>query len=200
MARNFTITSIRNRATSIAQECGLWLEEAAIDIRNTAVSLVSGRLLKKVTGKLANSIGYKVSKSTLTAEIGTSAEEGVIWEVTGVKGPIRVNQLTGQNRSFAKQPGDIGGAKHRAILIMKGASLKGGQGSQIRMRQATYTRVTYKPPVRFLAKAAEQEMLGQVGRARLNQLGVNVGLIAADEIIQSLQRAAPGGALRVSSL
>lgn len=191
-----TIRSRNNPAIGIMQECALWLRESVEDVRDMAKYLVSGVLLKKVTGGLANSIHSEVNPLTLYGEVKSHDEKAVIWDHYGMKGPIRVNQHTGQDRSFARD-GQAPTGHHRAIVLMKSASVKGSLGSQTRFRQATYTRVTFKPPVEFMRKATELQMLGNTGRARLRSLGVNVGRIVARDVVNGIVNDYAGGAVTV---
>lgn len=171
---------------SIQRACEIWLDEATMDVWKMARFLVSGVLLRKATGRLYNSIYRSVNGGALIGEVGTALPYGVEWELYGIRGPIRSNQIVGQKRD-SETNAQAAVPRHRPILITKTASNKGGpMGSQIRYRQATYTRTTYKPPVRFLAKALELQMTGGNGRIRLQNLGANVGFVVAKRFVSMI--------------
>src|SRR5689334_15169504 len=69
-----------------------WLEKTVDDIKTTAQDLVAGPLLKKRSGNLQRSIYKEIfdkGGDNLSGEVGTRLPYGVIWELYGVKGPIR---------------------------------------------------------------------------------------------------------------
>lgn len=180
--------TVRTRQANTFREVFIiWLVSAADDVWHTARFLVSGVLLNSITGRLRNSIFQRVHTSSMMAEVGTALPYGVTWELYGETGPLE----SGQSIVSTTEDGDTI-TKKKPLLIQKGASAS-GVGSQTRFRQATYTRVHYKPPVRFLARALEIQMTGSIGRSRLRDLGIQTGRLVGRRFARMVSRQYPGG-------